>query len=856
MSIVFPPAVSTDVPDRIDSVIDGHDASAALPVAPTVGDRYICTSAGTGWTLGYVYEWTTSSAWQETIPTLDCRCYVEVGATVLSAQTDYVYVGSGVWYDEQYFLGLASKTLIVDTSRTDIYTETGTEISPYKLMATAIAAASSGDTILVKDCAIVEDVIIDGKTNLHIKSYAGKKSVSWTGVTGLTIQVKNTSTGCIIDGFSFISGASTTFFIEITNASADCKFRNNLFTVAGNVSQGISIGVNGCSGMEITDNEFAIADGKGGIYGADISACKVSNNRFTVSGSTPTSGYGCQFDGCDTASEFKENFVSLQGMSGIFLQAHSATKDVDGAIIENNYFTGTTAKALRLGHTTSANDVKNLVIRYNRFYENTVGIFSDNSANVDPTSYTIEMNDFDGNVTYAVQNAKAADMVVSHNWWGAFDGCDDDDGNINGSGDKVSANTTILPYDAKGVYQNLSTTASPLFAKVGLTDNTTAAYKLELDSDSSAVALNADRVLVIDVNNADRNVDLAGNLIVESTSTLNQDLTTDASPKFANVKLTDNTTAGHTLAIDSDSSAVILDADRTLTFDVNNADRNVDLAGDLIVEATSTVNQDLTTDATPNFANIKLTDNTTAAYKLILDSDSDGDILDADRTLTFDVHNADRTLDMQANLTVEATSLINQDLTTDGAPTFASVQVTDAGTAFDMLIVSDSTTEFTADKTLTVDLDNAARTLKLAGNLTVESASIVNQDLTTDADVQFKDATLTGSLSVAQEMIWGGTAIAHGASPYDIVATIKILDVDVSGGAFTGNLPAATGTGRVIIVNDVKGNCNNNNITIDPNGSEQINSLGAGVAYVMTEAHQCTWLRDSASGQWSIIAQY
>lgn len=62
---------------------------------------------------------------------------------------------------------------------------------------------------------------------------------------------------------------------------------------------------------------------------------------------------------------------------------------------------------------------------------------------------------------------------------------------------------------------------------------------------------------------------------------------------------------------------------------------------------------------------LKIQDNTTPAYYLIIDSDSDGSVYTADRTLTIDTVNTSPTLEIAANLTIEATSIINQDLSTD-----------------------------------------------------------------------------------------------------------------------------------------------------------------------------------------------
>ena len=122
----------------------------------------------------------------------------------------------------------------------------------------------------------------------------------------------------------------------------------------------------------------------------------------------------------------------------------------------------------------------------------------------------------------------------------------------------------------------------------------------------------------------------------------------------------------------------------------------------------------------------------------------------ADRFLTLDLANANRTLRLAGGLTVEAAAILDQDYSSDASPLFAFLRLTDAGTAFALRFVSDSTTPFSANRDLTLDLDNAARTLKLQGNLTVEAASFINQDLTSDSAVaQFADLVLTNSLKLS-----------------------------------------------------------------------------------------------------------
>ncbi len=64
----------------------------------------------------------------------------------------------------------------------------------------------------------------------------------------------------------------------------------------------------------------------------------------------------------------------------------------------------------------------------------------------------------------------------------------------------------------------------------------------------------------------------------------------------------------------------------------------------------------------------------------------------------------------------------------------------------------------------------------------------------------------------------------NGDSPYTVAASDYIIGVDTSGGAVQINLQAAgtAGTGRMLIIKDIKGTAGSNNITIEPNGSEKI----------------------------------
>jgi len=62
--------------DWQNSVLSQFDPTAALPVGPSTGDRYIATATANGWTDTYIYEW-SGTAWTEGIPNEGWATWVE-----------------------------------------------------------------------------------------------------------------------------------------------------------------------------------------------------------------------------------------------------------------------------------------------------------------------------------------------------------------------------------------------------------------------------------------------------------------------------------------------------------------------------------------------------------------------------------------------------------------------------------------------------------------------------------------------------------------------------------------------------------------------------------------------------------
>lgn len=234
-------------------------------------------------------------------------------------------------------------------------------------------------------------------------------------------------------------------------------------------------------------------------------------------------------------------------------------------------------------------------------------------------------------------------------------------------------------------------------------------------------------------------------------------------------------------------------ADRTLNFKVNNGSRTIDLSGDLTVTAASTINQDVRDSASPTFSSLFVSD--AGTKKLELDSADAANA--ANRKLSFKVNDADRTIDLSANITVTGTSTINQNVSTTAKPAFSGMElsemaapstptnagilyvttgndlhyvkedgtdvvvtlgggvggsIADATTAFLLTMKSDSTPDFTANRDLTFNLVNASRTLTISGDASVDqdvriasSPVFVTPSLTS---LKLKDSALDNTLEI------------------------------------------------------------------------------------------------------------
>jgi hypothetical protein len=253
--------------------------------------------------------------------------------------------------------------------------------------------------------------------------------------------------------------------------------------------------------------------------------------------------------------------------------------------------------------------------------------------------------------------------------------------------------------------------------------DTNASHDLILSPGSD---LTADRTLTFTTGDAARTLTLNGNTTLDDW--FDQSVKQAASPIFAGVTLNNvglhllDTNASHDLIIAPGSD---LTADRTLTITTGDGDRVLTLSANLNVEATSNINQDLTTDADAQLASLTLNNtglhilDTNATHDLIIAPGSD---LSTDRTLTLVTGDADRTLTISGNATLD--DWFDQSVKQAASPTFAGVTLNNTGlhlldtnASHDLILAPGS--DLSADRTLTFTTGDASRMLTMSGDATL-----------------------------------------------------------------------------------------------------------------------------------------
>ncbi len=323
----------------------------------------------------------------------------------------------------------------------------------YTSIQAAIDAASSGNTIIASDGTYTEDLKIQDKANLTLKSESGKDvtTIQLTGVVKYGIELTSGADNTTIGGEAghgfTIKGPDTapggSFVISVNNAPSGVEISYNAIDTTGVASIGINIGAAGATNLTVSYNKF-IADN--GVTYADVSISGeygpivnliVTHNEFTGPGIVNKWGAAISVGGV-TESTISNNTIDNYD-KGINIQNGTGVSDL---LIDNNSISGC-GKGVCLKQDGSG-DMTTVTLTQNTLANNTIGLLVEDGAHVLASQFTIENNDIVGSTDCGLKNEHTSeDVTATYNWWGDSSG---PSGVGSGEGDAVSTNVNYNPW--------------------------------------------------------------------------------------------------------------------------------------------------------------------------------------------------------------------------------------------------------------------------------------------------------------------------------------------------------------------------------------------------------------------------
>jgi hypothetical protein len=171
----------------LDPIISIFDNTAALPIAPTIGDRYIAKVTANGWTINYVYEW--QGSWLPTLPSTGMMVYNN-GTAI-----PYIYTG-GAWVQ---FASLTAHAIGGALHTVSTVTDIKTKVSGPDFLITSQAGEFPGLTPKPAPARADQMIIEDATDATKKKSVGIGDLVPWLYGTG----APPATTG-LVDGTLFI----------------------------------------------------------------------------------------------------------------------------------------------------------------------------------------------------------------------------------------------------------------------------------------------------------------------------------------------------------------------------------------------------------------------------------------------------------------------------------------------------------------------------------------------------------------------------------------------------------------------------------------------------------------------------
>lgn len=324
----------------------------------------------------------------------------------------------------------------------------------YNTIQAAITAAETGDTVLVYPGVYNEDLKIQDKANLTIRSESGRDvtTIQLTGVVKygieLTTGADNTTIGGEAGHGFTIKGPATgsvgSFVISVNNAPSGVEISHNAIDTTGVASMGISVGTAGATGLTIDNNTFTgdeNAGGEGSIWGPNVVDITVINNTLSGAGLVD---YAIQFSGVTGTSIISGNTIeNYKGAGAIVITNGTGTS---GLTISNNDVSGC-ANGIRFAEESgygAAGNMTTVTVTQNTLTNNAKSIRIGDGTHVLASNFTIENNNIVGSTAWGLWNQHTTEEVTAtYNWWGDSSGPSEEG---SGEGDAVSTNVNYNPW--------------------------------------------------------------------------------------------------------------------------------------------------------------------------------------------------------------------------------------------------------------------------------------------------------------------------------------------------------------------------------------------------------------------------
>ncbi|GAF68638.1 unnamed protein product, partial [marine sediment metagenome] len=313
----------------------------------------------------------------------------------------------------------------------------------------AIDAADPGDTIQVYAGTYNEDLKIENKTGITLRSENGKDTTTITTTTKPGIEIQGTAGGFTLGGATgqgFTIDGTAGHLIVLANSPSGVTISfNEIDTTDGGATRGISVGVAGATSLIVSNNTFIASSGDGALSAWDGPTVDVtvSGNEFNGSGA-----YAIQFSGVTSTSGNStisgNNITGYTGAGAIVITNGTGTSDL---VISGNEVTecsyGVRFEEECIYGTPGA--MTTVTVTENQITNNNTGLKIGASIYILASNFAINYNSFVGNLTptTGLANSNTEEVDATCNWWGHASG---PSGEGPGTGDAVSVNVDYEPW--------------------------------------------------------------------------------------------------------------------------------------------------------------------------------------------------------------------------------------------------------------------------------------------------------------------------------------------------------------------------------------------------------------------------